>query len=116
MPAIQQQTTCKRLAAHAAWEKALSSSIHFALYAALLVFVVTGYVSASALRDTSLLFPVDLAFARSDTGEMLLETHYAMKWVLLALLSLHIAGAIKHLVIDRDQTLSNMWFSTAKDP
>ncbi|MEO1239249.1 MAG: cytochrome b/b6 domain-containing protein [Pseudomonadota bacterium] len=96
---------------HAGWERALAGAVHLGLYALLIAFIVTGYVSASALSNNMLLFPGDLAFARSDTGEVLLEVHYALKWVLLALFGLHFAGAMKHALIDRDNTLSSMWFS-----
>jgi len=97
-------------AGHAVWERVLASAVQIALYGALFAFVITGYVSASALRETSLLFPVDFAFARSSVGEQFLNTHYTMKWVLLGLLALHIAGAVKHHFIDRDTTLKHIWF------
>lgn len=93
---------------HALWERLLAGCVQIALYAAMIVAVVTGYVSASALRENMLLLPVDLAFARSDIGETMLETHYLMKWVLLGLVTLHISGALKHHFIDRDDTLRNM--------
>lgn len=96
---------------HPLWERRLAHLIHILLYVALIVFVITGYVSASAFNVTMLLFPVDIGFARSDFGEVLLEVHFAMKFVLGALLLLHLGGAFKHLLIDRDGTLSRMWFS-----
>lgn len=100
--------------AHAAWERALAGSVHLALYGALIGFVVTGYVSASAMRTNALVAPVDIGFARSDLGEAFLELHFALKWALLGLLGLHIAGALKHQIIDRDSTLSNMLFKSSR--
>lgn len=97
--------------AHARWERVLAGLVHVLLYGLLICFIVTGYVSASALTNNVLLFPGDLAFARSDTGEALLEMHYALKWALLVVFGLHFAGAMKHALIDRDDTLSSMWFS-----
>lgn len=96
---------------HPFWEKRLAETVHWALYAVLVVYLVTGYVSASALRDSALVFPLNIAFARSDTGEFLTEIHYLLKWVLLALLAMHISSALKHAIYDRDATLSQMWFS-----
>ncbi|MEO1641551.1 MAG: cytochrome b/b6 domain-containing protein [Pseudomonadota bacterium] len=104
-----------RQTAHARWERMTAHSVHIGLYLCLIAFVVTGYVAASALRDPMLVFPADLAFARSETGEAFLDTHFLMKWVLLGLLAAHFAGSIKHHFIDRDDTLSNMTFSTRKD-
>ncbi|MEO0487021.1 MAG: cytochrome b/b6 domain-containing protein [Pseudomonadota bacterium] len=97
--------------AHAGWERRLAHLVHIGLYATLFAFVVTGYVSASAESRNALLAPVGLAFARSDTGELLLEIHYLLKWVLLAFFALHLGGALKHHFIDRDGTLSRMSLS-----
>ncbi len=93
---------------HAVWERLLATIVQIALYGAMFVAVITGYVSASAISSNLLLLPVDLGFARSDSGEWLLEVHYLMKWILLALVLAHIAGALKHHLIDRDATLRNM--------
>ena len=98
---------------HQRWERALSGVVHFALYLALIVFVASGYVSASAFSESLLALPVDIGFARSDTGELILEVHFLMKFILAALLLLHIAGALKHAFVDRDKTLSRMWFSSS---
>lgn len=99
-------------ASHAPWERRLARAVHIALYVSLVVFVVTGYVSASAMSSNALAAPVDMGFARSDTGERFLDTHFAMKWVLLGLFGLHFAGVLKHALVDRDSTLSSMRFSS----
>lgn len=100
---------------HAGWERALAGLIHVALYGTLIVFVVTGYISASGLDNPRLIAPVSKAFAWSDTGEWLLEVHYATKWVLLGLVGLHVLGALKHHLWDKDTTLSNMTFHKTGD-
>lgn len=94
---------------YSALESRASQAVHTTLYVILVAYVVTGYVSASALGQNSLLAPVSIVFARSDIGETLLELHYALKWVLLALVAVHIAGALKHLIWDRHTGLSNMF-------
>lgn len=96
---------------HAGWERVLATLVKNALYGLLIAYVVTGYVTASGLRSPELLFPVNAAFARSDLGETFLEIHFALKWALLAVLALHVLGALKHSLIDRDDTLRNMWFT-----
>ena len=94
---------------HVWWEKALADLIKITLYTLLVAYVVTGYVTASGLRSTQLLFPIDVAFARSDLGELFMEAHFALKWVLLAVLALHVLGTLKHSFIDRDNTFRNIW-------
>ncbi len=95
-------------------EDVLAHLVHLALYAVLLVYVGTGYVAASAFQDPDLIWPADLAFARSDTGELLLELHYTLKWVLLTLMTIHVAGALKHLVVPRENALHNITFTSRK--
>jgi cytochrome b561 len=38
-----------------------------------------------------------------------------MIWILLVLVAVHVAGALKHLLIDRDGTFKRMWFKPAAD-
>jgi len=101
---------------HSAWEDMLARIVQAGLYLCMIAFVITGYVSASAEIDNVLIAPVSLAFARSDIGELLLEAHYMAKWVLLALLLFHIAGALKHAIWDKDNTLSNMTYHSKRTP
>ena len=96
---------------HAWWEKMLAALVKITLYAILIAYVVTGYVTASGLRSTELLFPISVAFARSDLGELFMEAHFALKWVLLAVLALHVLGTLKHSFIDRDNTFRNIWIT-----
>ncbi len=96
---------------HVWWEKILAAMVKITLYVLLIAYVVTGYVSASGLRSTELLFPVNVAFARSDLGDLLMEAHFALKWVLLVVLGLHVLGTIKHSFIDRDNTFRNIWIT-----
>lgn len=88
------------------WQVRLAGLVHIALYLLLIAYLVTGYVSASGLGAPTLLFPINQALARTDFADTLVGVHYALKWVLLGVISLHIAGALKHLIVDR--TSSNM--------
>ena len=94
---------------HVWWEKMLAALVKVTLYALLIAYVVTGYVTASGLRSTELFFPINVVFARSDLGELFMEAHFALKWVLLAVLALHVLGTLKHIFIDRDNTFRDIW-------
>ena len=96
---------------HVWWEKIIAAIVKITLYILLIAYVVTGYVSASGLRSTELLFPIDVAFARSDLGDLFMEAHFALKWVLLVVLALHLLGTLKHSFIDRDNTFRNIWIT-----
>lgn len=95
-------------------EDAIARIVHSGLYLCMIAYVVTGYVAASGLRDPMLVLAVDQGFARSDTGELFLEAHFALKWVLLALFGLHIAAVLKHRFWDKDTTGSNMTLNIRK--
>ena len=94
---------------HMWWEKILAALVKITLYALLIAYVVTGYVTASGIRRTELLFPINVTFARSDIGDFFMEAHFTLKWVLLTLLVLHVLGTLKHSFIDRDNTFKNIW-------
>ena len=96
---------------HVWWEKMLAALVKITLYGLLIAYVVTGYVTASGLRSSEMLFPIDVTFARSDLGELFMEAHFTLKWVLLAVLALHVLGTLKHSFIDRDNTFRNMWIA-----
>ena len=96
---------------HLWWEKILAALVKITLYALLIAYVVTGYVTASGLRNAELLFPINVAFARSDLGDLFMEAHFALKWVFLVVLGLHVLGTIKHSFIDRDNTFRNIWIT-----
>ena len=96
---------------HMRWEKVLAALVKITLYILLVAYVVTGYVTASGLRSTELLFPINVAFARSDLGDLFMEAHFTLKWVLFAVLVLHLLGTLKHSFIDRDNTFRNIWIT-----
>ena len=95
---------------HAPWERRLSKMVRILLYNVMILFVLTGVVAASGLRETSLIWSLPLSFARSDLAELLTEVHFFLKIPLLALILLHVIGALKHALWDKDQTLQDMWF------
>ena len=92
-------------------EKMLAALVKITLYVLLIAYVVTGYVTASGLRSSEMVFPINVAFARSDLGDLFMEAHFALKWVLLAALALHVLGTLKHSFIDRDDTFRNIWIT-----
>ena len=95
---------------HTRMEQLAARAMHPILYASLIVAAATGYISASALRSNILIWPVGKDIAWSPFGDAMLSTHFAMKWVLLTLIGLHVAAALKHHLIDRDDTLTSIWF------
>jgi len=96
------------------WERRLATLAHAAFYALLLIAALSGW-----LRVSSAIIPIPSRFfdlfvipnlvgpdqAFSDTMASL---HYVVSRLLIALLALHVAAALKHHLIDRDDVLSRM--------
>lgn len=100
------------MAGHRAWERGTARATHALLYASVLAMPLTGWTMSSALgRPVSFfgLFTLpDLVPKNNVLGYRLRETHGVVSWVLVALVCLHVAGALKHHFIDRDATLRRM--------
>ena len=96
---------------HAKWEIGLSHLVHWGLYLSLFLYPISGWmmVSAGNWGTTG-----NLGFVPDSWEYPLYTWHMSMKFVLLGFVGLHVAGALKHAVIDRDGTLRRMWFGTPR--
>ncbi len=95
-----------------------AEAVHWALYGAMLVMPLSGWISHAAQAGFApILWPFGqtLPFVpHSDALAHGFETlHKLSALVLYAALALHIAGALKHALIDRDATLARMTRGTA---
>jgi cytochrome b561 len=85
---------------------------HAALYAALLALPLLGWALSDAAGKPPHLFGLALpalAAEDDDLADRLLAWHQDLAWVLLVLVSLHIAAALWHHFIRRDDVLRAMW-------
>ncbi len=95
----------------AAWEKALSRTVHIAFYILLVALPLIGWAAESYEGHTVDIWglftlpalPVGENEALSHTLE---EIHGTGGTVMLALIALHIIGMLKHMFIDKD---GNLW-------
>lgn len=104
-----------------AWEHRLAAVVHVGFYVLLLAIPLSGWLIVSASRTGigTVLFGVipfphipgvpGLDPAPKAALEQAAETaHRLLGWAMYGLLALHVAGALKHHVIDRDQGLIRM--------
>lgn len=94
-------------------ETLLAETVHWVLYAALVMVPLTGWIQHAATEGFSqILWPLSqgLPFIPKSEGlaTVMGLAHQTFAWMLVGSLALHIAGAIKHAAIDRDATLSRM--------
>jgi cytochrome b561/polyisoprenoid-binding protein YceI len=94
-------------------ETFLAAAVHWLLYGALVLVPLTGWIHhASAVGFGPILWPFGQGLPGVPSDPALSETfatlHRAAQIVLAGALALHVAGALKHAVIDRDATLARM--------
>ncbi len=96
----------------------LAQGVHWSLYGALIVVPLSGWIGHAAAEGFApILWPFgqSLPLVPKSTGveAIAFTTHWVFTKVLIASLVLHVAGAAKHAFVDRDGTLSRMWFGPA---
>jgi len=93
-------------------ERWLAHGSHTALYLLLFAMPVSGYVINSATNfplEYFGLFPIPNLTPESDSlKNAAAEVHETLVWILVAVLALHVAGALKHHFVDRDDVLQRM--------
>ena len=94
------------------WERRLAATVHWLLYVLILAAAASGYLISTA--DGRPLPVLGLFEIPSVTGPVKnLEDaagriHALLAWTILALVVLHVLGALKHHLRDRDATLRRM--------
>ena len=95
-----------------AWQAKMARATHVLLYVAMLFMPVTGFLGASYSGDGVSYFGVPLPgwSSRNDVlKEQFFEIHSFLAWSLVVLLGIHVLGALKHLLIDKDGVFWRMW-------
>ena len=97
----------------AAWEKSLAHATHWALYGLLLLVPLSGWVMVSGTdkrRPLDWFGMFDIAYLPVSTGvgDISHEAHELLGWAMLALVVTHIAAALRHHLILRDNVLARM--------
>jgi cytochrome b561/polyisoprenoid-binding protein YceI len=102
-------------------ETFVAEVIHWVLYIALVAVPLTGWIEHAATTGFA---PIWWPFGQSlffvPKSEGIAATFTGLHWIfgklMVASILLHIAGALKHQVIDKDATMRRMWFGKADVP
>ncbi|EIE52010.1 cytochrome [Salipiger aestuarii] len=94
-------------------ETLLAETVHWALYAALVIVPLTGWIEHAATEGFApIWWPLGQNLPMVPTAPAVAETfatvHFLSQWLLVGMLALHVTGAIRHAAIDRDATLARM--------
>jgi len=95
-----------------AWQRRAAVASHALLYALLFAIPVSGWVysSATGVQVVYLgLIPLpDLVARNRALGDVLRLVHVGLNMVLVVVVCLHVAAAVRHHVVDRDRVLARM--------
>ncbi|GGF53619.1 cytochrome b [Alteromonas lipolytica] len=104
-----------------AWEHKLSHIVHWILIIGTLIMPISGVIMSSMGGHNVPLFGFDLIPANHDPanpqavlarnaelGEVAEAVHAIVGYLLILCIVLHVAGALKHHIIDKDGTLMRM--------
>ncbi|RTL41980.1 MAG: cytochrome b, partial [Rhodocyclaceae bacterium] len=95
-----------------AWQHKIAEGTHHLLYLLMFLVPLSGWLMSSAKGFQVVYFGVlpipDLIGKDKELGELLEEMHEVLSWSLISLVGLHLAGALKHHIIDKDSTLRRM--------
>lgn len=100
------------------WERVLSKVVQVSMYVFLFAMPLAGWImSVAADRVPSYfgLFQMPLYGipVNKHLAEWMAEAHETIAWILIGLLALHIAGALKHYFINKDRVLQRMFLSNS---
>jgi cytochrome b561 len=94
------------------WERLLARAAHYAFYFFMFALPISGWLLTSAANVPPSffgLFTLPSLVSASETQRLFFtEIHEWLAFALIGTFCLHVAGALKHFIIDRDDTLQRM--------
>jgi len=94
------------------WQARAAGATHVALYALMFTIPLSGWLYNSAagfpLRWFGLVHLPALAASNPALKSLAHAIHQTAVWVLLVLVALHVAAALRHHFVDHDRTLARM--------
>lgn len=94
-------------------EKQLAKLGHFALYISMISVPLSGFLGSSFSKYPIKYFGIELPkFLMANDGlkEIMKEVHEVSVIILLSLIAIHLLAVIKHVLLDKKNILSRMWF------
>ena len=100
------------LRTYKAWERKLATATHHLLYVLMVAMPLSGLIMATSSKYGVMWFGIGIipGIDNKFVRELFQETHEVIGVVLIAFIILHILGALKHKLIDKDDTMKRMTF------
>lgn len=95
-----------------AWQRIAAVATHHLLYVLILAVPVSGWLMSSAKGFQTVYLGIiplpDLLTKDKELGDALTVVHQALNFTMAALVLTHVAAALKHYFVDRDEVLGRM--------
>ena len=81
------------------------------MYVCMLVLPISGYIGSTFSGYPIKWFGVTLpgwGWKDDAIKDAMSTLHYGVSWLLIALIAVHLAAALKHLLVDRDEVFARM--------
>lgn len=98
------------LSSYPTFERKLATAAHHFLYVLMVAMPLTGVLMTLYSKYGLKWFGLDVfgGLDNADLRDIFKDSHELFALILLAVIALHVAGALKHYFIDKDKTLSRM--------
>lgn len=95
------------------WEAVLARFVQYAMYVFLIAMPLVGWVMSVLSNHVPTYFglfslPIPGLVPNAALADTFFLAHQIIAWILIVLITLHVVGAIKHAVIDKDTILQSM--------
>ena len=96
------------------WQRIAAKTNHALLYVCMITMPVTGYLGSSFTKYPIIYWGMKLPHWGWDAPhlkELMSLVHFTTIIVFMTLIAIHVAAALKHLLVERDGVFQRMWFA-----
>lgn len=95
------------------WQRFLARFVQYALYFFVILMPLCGWIMSVAANRIPVYFglvqlPLPGIAPNEALSDLMNQAHKTIAWIIIGLLVLHIAGAVKHYFIDKDGVINRM--------
>ncbi len=95
------------------WEVVLARVVQAMMYVVLFAMPLVGWVMSLLSNHVPSFFglfylPIPGIAPNPALAKIFFQAHQSLAWVLIILITLHVAGALKHAIIDKDNVMERM--------
>lgn len=94
------------------WQRVAAKTSHFLLYVCMIVMPMSGYLGSSFTKYPILYFGMRLPHWGWDAPalkDLCSQVHLVTVTIFIILIAIHVAAALKHLLVNRDGVFQRMW-------